>query len=219
MVDNAPPVPSLTGMLAELDKSPALPPTPEETKKHELQLLTDEEKHRQAWQFKMNGVPMQSIAKIFGVDARTVYRWFSVMKADWVSQMEIEPSVNHFAGEIMHLEELESLCLYEASQIGNDSKKFDVTLGAVVDSPNKAIDAANKRGWIKEAGVFRMARIKLMLETGVIPREADRLYRTMEEEGKAGQVVEDVTPVGVPLDRKQLIAEVLERMTKGRTLS
>ncbi len=219
MADNAPPVPSLTGMLAELDKSPVLLSTPEEERRQELQLLPDAEKHRQAWQFKMNGLTIPNIAKVFGVDVRTVYRWFSVMKAEWVSQMEIEPSVNHFAGEIMHLEEMEALCLYEASQIGNDSKKFDVTIGAVVESPNKAVDAANKRGWVKEAGVFRMARIKLMLDTGVLPKEADRLYRTMEEEGKAGQIVDEATPVGVPRDREELIAEVIERMIKTRTLS
>lgn len=211
-------VPTLTGVLEELDASPAPPLTEEDKKKHELRSLPDEEKWARAWQLNLRGIPVENIGKMFGVDKRTIYRWFTKAKELFRQSFEEETAVDVLLGELMRLNNLEEVLRYEAAQLEGDSKRFDPTTGRVVEDEESVLNRANARQkYYKQIADVIKQRSDLMARSGILPSEIDRLYKTLKSEGKA-QVEEDVVS-HAPKDRKTAIGELLNEMERGRTLS
>ena len=211
-------VPSLMDALTGLDASPAPPLTEEDKKKHELQSRPDGEKWARAWQLNLRGIPVENIGKMFGVDKRTIYRWFTKAKELFRQSFEEETAVDVLLGELMRLNSLEEVLRYEAAQLEGDSKRFDPTTGKVVEDEESALNrAASRQRYYKQIADVIKQRSDLMARSGILPSEVDRLYKTLKSEGKS-QAEEDVVS-HAPKDRKTAIGELLEEMERGRVLS
>lgn len=210
--------PSLTDMLKNLDSTPPPPTTPEEKKRAEMKTLPDEEKWRQAWNWRMQGVPMSAIAKMFDVDVRTVHRWLARLKSEFRESFEGETAADCLAGHLMKLESLEEVCRYEANQLSKDGKDFDPVTGKIIE--NKAIhqQKGNQAKFLKIALECEAAQIKMLQEVGVLPqREPERMYRSMADEGRL-QVEDDKRDDREPRDRKETIGELIDALQNGRRL-
>lgn len=210
--------PSLAGILKELDKSPPAPSTPEEKKKAEMAALPDPEKWRKAWGWRMQGVPMSAIAKMFDVDVRTINRWIARLKQEFRESFEGESAADCLSGHLMKLESLEEACRYEANQLSKDGKEFDPTTGQVVESKNIHQQKGTQAKFLKIALDCEVAQIKMLQEVGILPtKEPERMYRSMAEEGKSA-MDEEQDVVIVPKDRKESIGELIKALQNGRNL-
>jgi len=208
----------LTAILSELDAVPPPPTTPEEKEKARFRAMSQDEKMRQAFTWRMRGVPVQAIANAFGVDPRTIYRWIQTLRAQFREQFEGETAADNLAGHLMALEQYEEMCLYEASQLGKDGKSFDPVSGSVVESKNAQQSIGNKAKFLKLGLDCRQAQIQLLLETGIIPRnEPNRMYSTLEREGRIEKANEQEDQ-SVPQDRKQLIGSLIKKLERQQTL-
>jgi hypothetical protein len=209
---------AITDILKGLDASPAPPMTEEERTAHKLSLLPDEDKYRQAWSWKMRGMPVPAIAKAFGVEPRTIYRWFSALKQAFRKTFDNETAADNLAGQLMHFEEIEQMCLFEVNQLGKDGKTVDPTTGVVTDNDNRQSELANKARFIKLALQARKEQVELLTKTGILPSSVDRMYKSLSEEGKIRTDEEQNRGSDAPIDRKQMISDLLNQMEKGRRL-
>ena len=110
----------------------------------------------------------------------------------------------------MFLDKIEEVCLFEASQSGSGTTSVDPTTGEVIRESNP--NNKGKFQFIRGALTAREMKMKLMLDTGVIPREADKLYHTIKQD-------EEVEDKGLD-DRnaEEIRDQVMELLKRGRNL-
>lgn len=212
------PVPTIADMLGDLAKSPPPPMTEEERQKSELNALSDDEKWARAWQFRMRGVPVRNIGKMFGVDIRTIYRWFARLKQQFREVFEQETSADLLVEFILEIDDQIATVRYDIVQLEQDGKKFDPATGAVTENDDKFQVIGARQRYQKHLADLTKMKMDLLLQTGVIPKEPERMYHTLEQEGKVFNENEQTEKVG-DRDHDTDVAELLDKMTKGRVLS
>ena len=88
---------AITSLLKKLDDDPVKPGTDEDTPVDdsksipELRGKTEEEKTATAFEWKMRGMPVPNIAKMFGVHQSTVYRWLQKHVDEYRQRLENQP--------------------------------------------------------------------------------------------------------------------------------
>jgi len=210
-------VPSITDMLGQLEQSPAVPATEEERQRAELAVLSDEDKWTRAWQMRMRGVPPRNIGKMFGVDVRTIYRWFSRIKQTFREILEQEPSADVLSELLLEIDDQVATVRYDIAQLEQDGKKFDPTTGKVSDKSDRFQVLNARQRFQKQLMDLLKLKADLLLQTGVIQKEPERMYHTLEQDGKT-KTEEEVVTVGVR-DHDAEIADLVDKMKKGRVLS
>jgi transposase-like protein len=181
-------VPTLAETLGQLDQTPPAPSTPEEKKRAELSDLNDEEKRAQAYAWKLQGQSTEVIARAFGIDSRTIRRWFLRTESDFREQFETQTAANIMSESLLFLGNIEEMAMYEANQSAGDEQEYDLK-SRKVKTP-KEVERNAKHITAKMLVVALKARgmkLDLLLETGVLPKDPGRLYRTMEKEGNFEQ--------------------------------
>jgi len=210
--------PTTTEMFRQLESAPAPPTTDTEKQQAKMASLPKEEKWRQAWGWKMQGVPISAIAKMFDVDVRTINRWIGNLKAQFRESFEGETAADCLAGHLMKLESLEEACRYEANQLSKEGKQFDPVTGKVIESKNVHQQKGNQAKFLKIALDAEMAQVKVLQEVGVLPtKEPERMYKTMEDEGKL-KSTGDTQQVSRKRDRNETIGELIDALQSARTL-
>ena len=159
---------------------------------------------------KMRGISNSAIAKALGVDPSTVWRDLRRARESYRETLENEPAANLISESLMFLDKIEEVCLFEASQSGMADAKVDPVTGEVTRE-----SSSNGRGkfqFIRAALTAREMKTKLMLDTGIIPREPDKLYHTMKKDDEEDKKTLDVR------DATEIRDQVLELLKRGRNL-
>ena len=159
---------------------------------------------------KMRGISNTAIAKALGVDPSTVWRDLKRARESYREELETEPAANLISDSLMFLDKIEELCLFEASQASSAATSVDPTTGEVTRE-----SSSNNRGrfqFIRAALTAREMKMKLMLDTGVIPREADKLYHTIKKDDEAEEKGLD------DRNAEEIRDQVMELLKRGRNI-
>lgn len=139
------------------------------------------EKLEKVFELKIRGIPVSTIAKAVGVDVNTVYRYLKQYAEEYRQRIEQEPAANLISESLAWLDKIEGVCLFEAHQTSSEVSEIDPRTGEVTKKPING-KTKEKISWIQAAMKAREQKLKLMLDTGVLPREPDRLYNTLKKE-------------------------------------
>jgi len=219
---------SLVEMLGELDEAPSggvatvaepsfIDPSVDEgvseaEKKHRRKLRSesDDKKRAQAWLWRRQGIGVTAIAGMYGVDESTVYRWLNQYVEEHRTRLEQQPAANLIQDSILFYQHLEDLCLHEVTHMDGDGAEVDLETGRVKrtgDNTRKGL----KMKFIQTAAKVRDSRIKLMIETGILPREPEKVYHKLEEAKRVdGEVVDD-TKAKTKEDLKERLKQLVKR--------
>jgi len=206
---------SMVETLEQLDAAPRKPTTEAERFRSELLGTSEKERPYRAFEMIMQGIPIASIAKMFGVDISTVYRWKAKHASEYREMIEDEPAANLIADHLLFLQKIEEVCLYEAQQLGKDSKKVDVKTGGVIEAPLNSGGKNIKHRFLVAALKARQMQMDLQQNTGILPTEPSRIYHSMADDGKIKNT--DKKRDSERTD-EELVQDVLESIAKGRKL-
>jgi len=187
--------------LKDLEDVRDIPDAPKETTRVRQEKVLD---------LKMRGISNTAIARALGVDPSTIWRDLKKAREEYREGLENEPAANLIAESLMFLDRVEEVCLFEANQTAASSVKVDPDSGEVIRD-GAASKTRDKIQFIRAALTARDMKTKLMLDTGVIPKEPEKLYHSIKPE----QEVEEVTDFREEAEIRQQVIELLKR---GRNL-
>ena len=149
-------------------------------------------RHREAYRLKLAGQKIEQIARVMKVDERTVYRWLNAYRKAYCKSMAGTPAVNLIADQA-------------------------VEYAYIADEARKAADATKsetqKRGFWMVAIKAAKARQELLLETGIMPKEPERLYTlTQAMKPKEPERREEAR------SREEIEQEIIEMLKYGRRM-
>lgn len=185
----------------------------EDKKIREMRMLPDDERLGHVMEWRYQGISISAIAKIFGVNSRTVSTWISQSKEKFRQSFEGETAADILAGHWQFLDYIESVCLYEAHQLGSDSKQIDPKTGKVIDRQETVTMRAARNRCLESAMRARKMKIDLHLQTGVLPKEPSRMYHTLEQEGRVDDSSKNAPQRNKTRD--QLVTQLLEQLEKS----
>jgi len=159
---------------------------------------------------KMRGISNTAIAKALGVDPSTVWRDIKKSRDAYREELETEPAANLISDSLMFLDKIEEVCLFEASQSDAGRTTIDSVTGEV--SREGSSNNKSKFQFIRAALTAREMKMKLMLDTGVIPRDAQKLYHTIKQDEEDEDRGLDVR------NESQIRDEVMELLKRGRNI-
>lgn len=194
----------LRGILDALGDSSDLPSGAPGTTA-ELVSLKPGEKAAKAYDLRMRGISVAAIARGFGVDVSTVYRWLAQHVKEFQAVLEGQTAANIITETLLFLSRIEDICMYEIAQTEVDSAVIDEKTGAVVRPPEHRNSPRVK--YIRAALQARQMKVDVMLETGVLPRQPEKLEHTMKGATETTAVVarEDRSTEQIRLDVEQLL--------------
>jgi len=207
---------SLTDMLKDLSAFPPPPTTPEEDYKHTQQTLPEEEKHQKAWEWKMQGVGLERIAKVFNVSTRTIQVWQKKHRQRFRDELEGETVVDLLAGHFLSLENIERTALYEIEQLTAEGYSYDHKTGKVVARNPDGDKVKNLKAMMDVALKARKMSIELGITTGILPTDVKGIHQTIGE--KSGKHDEDEGPVKV-VDKEMLVADIMKQYGSRRSVT
>ena len=182
-------------------------------KRVELRSLPKEAKKAKVLQMQMAGIPIPNIATTFEVTPQTIRIWLSKCASEYRQTFEQETGANILAESLQWLENIEQICLYEIDQ--TSESEIDPDTGEViVKKMNYSKGIRHK--FVLAAMKARAMKIDLLLQTGVLPKEPERIYHTM-----ANEKIEDAEAMSAEesgKSKEDLIREVMQLLEKGRSL-
>jgi len=150
-------------------------------------------RHHSAFLMKMKGMKVSRIAEVFGVSERTVFRWFTAYEQEFREGFEAVPAANLIAKQLAVLEEIERLNLAEANECESNRDRI---------------------GFYRVALIARGKIIDLMTQTGVIPKEPEKVYSVMVEKKPKSL---DTKPEA-EVSREELERRIMQLLRFGREL-
>jgi hypothetical protein len=92
--------------------------------------------------------------------------------------MEAKPAIDLIIEQMADLEAYEKLCMYEASHLGRDQIELDPETGEkrLIEGKENVRVLDQKTKLIQLAISIRKMRIDLYSQTGIIPKQPDKLY-------------------------------------------
>jgi len=179
-------------------------------------VLPEEDKIEKAYELKMAGIPVRSIAISFKVSSSTVYNWLNQHSKNFASRLECLTKVDIISEHLQWLETLERTCLYEANQLDGDGEDVVIDEATGKFRKNRSSKKLLKLRYINAARSFRLAQIDLMKDTGVLPRAPEHIYHTLSDEKRT--VDEKGRASGDAVSDEQLKESIIELLSKKRTL-
>ena len=176
--------------------------------------LSKRERMETCFDLKMRGIPVSAIAKSYGVDPSTVYRLLKEYTEEYRQRIEQEPAANLLADSLAFLDNIETTCLFEASQATDEKEMVvDPTTGLMTPKAGKSkTGKQNKLKFIQTAMKAREMRINLMLETGLVPKEPEKMYLKLKTDDK------ELEKTGLERSDEEIKNDILKLLTKGRKL-
>jgi len=173
--------------------------------------LSPAEQFRIAAKWYRQGIIVKDIAAIFNISVSTVYEWMKKDKEHVLFQLEQKTGLEIIVDQLDDLENLEQLCMYEASHLGADQVSVDSSGKPRVTAPSqKALDS--KARFIKLALDCRKMRIDLYQQSGIIPKIAEKIYTTVKD----NKVIVDEKAEN--LNHSALTETVLDKLKNNRNL-
>jgi len=136
-------------------------------------------KRAHAYQLRLQGKTVRWIAALYDVDAGTVYKWLKQCTEEYLSSFETNSGAEVVADNLAFLDELEAICLAEISAAGKEPE-FDTKTGTFKTKTSP--DASKEKNtWVQTLLKVRDSKIKIQAQVGIMPSEADGLYRKVDE--------------------------------------
>lgn len=187
-----------------------------EKNKTTLNSLPDDRKKAKAYEMKLQGFSVVSIAQIFGVAPNTIRKWIQDHASEFTGIIETSPAANIIAETLLFYENLEMLCLNEIKELPDNKVITDLKTGET--STRLDYDAKTlKQKYVLTLMQLRKQSVDLMQSTGMIPKEPERLYHTMEREkpidSDAALAKKEERP------KEELVDKVMQLLAKGRHIA
>lgn len=149
-----------------------------EANKIRLDGMSLEEKIRLCSKLSRQGIANKELARFFSVSTRTIYDWLRRDLQSLREEMEAKPAIELIIEQMADLEAYEKLCMYEASHLGRDQIEIDPETGEkrLVEGKENVRVLDQKTKLIQLAISIRKMRIDLYSQTGIIPKQPDKLY-------------------------------------------
>jgi len=192
-----------------LDKSP------EYKAENDLRQLDEASKVREVWKFYNRGIPVSTIANIFKVDESTIYRWKKKAVDAYKEDFEEKQKADVISEYMMFCDSIQETALYEAARLEGIGKVLDTKTGKMVEVK----DNNRKNHQIKFLELALKARkmnMDLLVTTGIMPREASKVYHTLASEGKLSDTTDEKK--GSLRSKEQIAASVLEMLEQSVSL-
>lgn len=178
-----------------------------------LRSLPREAKRAKALQMQMVGIPIPNIATTFEVTTPTIRSWLAECAAEYRRTFEQESAANILSESLQWLENIEQICLYEIDQ--TCESELDPDTGEVKKKRTNHTKMMRHK-YVSAALKARAMKIDLLIQTGILPKEPERIYHTMEDEKR-----EDSAEIAAKESEKtqeELAKEILILLEKGRSL-
>jgi len=140
------------------------------------------------------------------------------IKQEFRKTLEQERAVDVLMETLMDIENQIAVCRYEISQLENDGKKFDPKTGVISDNQDRFYVISARQRWERQLADYLKMKINLQMQVGLVPRDPERIYRSLEEEGKR-QTLDSPTAPASNRSRDESINELIEKMSRNRTIS
>jgi len=175
--------------------------------------MTTEEKCEAVWMNRMNGMPVKSIAAFYGVSSSTVYRLLDQGVKIHRQGMENKPAADIIAESLIFMRRCRDIFMFEANQSGAGAATVDPDTGAITREASKGNDQ-NKQRMLEGALKAEKLAVDLMKDTGIIPKEAEKIFHTLKGDDSA-EVVEKH-----PDDRseEEILKDINELIKRGRRI-
>lgn len=147
------------------------------------------ERYRKAYEYKVKGVPVESIANAYKVAPSTIYRWIKIYEEQFALSMSQTRRANLLFDRMIFAELVRDLAMAEAHQITLDATYSDPTTGKIVagklDANSRKVKAAcMKLALEADQSVFRMLH-----QTGVLPSAAKEIHCTVQDTDPGSRIV------------------------------
>jgi hypothetical protein len=163
--------------------------TERESIERSFEAMPLDERREKVWQMKLQGVSVLTIAKVFKVSAQTIRNDLSAMSREYRKNIEQTDAVDIIADSLLFYSKLEEFALYELADCKSD--------------PQRSREAHR---FLQSVIAIRERKVRLMVETGIIPREPERLYAKVESVKPRDEKSEDHrSPEEIQSSIKQLL--------------
>ena len=205
---------SFNEMLDDLDVGTVDPAEAEEATV--LAVVAEDDRAAEAMSLKLSGVSVRSIAKKMGVSTSTIYQWIAKQAQEYREGIEQQEGINILSEQLIWLDEITRMCVYEAKLLAGDRSSFDAKTGTH-KNPGEVLKlktAANRM--IQSALAAKKLTIDLQLSCGILPREPERVYAKLEDV-KSERGAQDEAAVAKKT-REELLEDIQALILRGRQI-
>jgi len=174
-------------------------------------IIMDEEREKRLatiWNLKMRGASVPAIAKSLAVSSSTIYRDLRELGQRYREEIIQADPITLIAEHLHWLDEMETVALHEVATASKKVQKLiDSATGTVTEV--EVMDP-NKSKFHSAALKARDMKIKLMMDTGIIPRnEPQKMFNNLKQHQASEEVIlkEERTDEEI----KESIADLLRR--------
>lgn len=194
-----------------LDKSVETDDVVEVKSSTELIIRTEEDKLREVYRLKMTGLTYSEIALRYGVSTSTIHNWIKKYVEESSKELEVERPLNLITESVLFLQTIQQVCLRE---LGYASlTPIDPDTGEFTELPEKFdINIVRTRTMLIDK-ILESKRLELdlLVKTGVIPKEPDKLYAVVKDATKT-TAEEGLERTRSPEEVKQSIEDLLSKV-------
>jgi transposase-like protein len=175
-------------------------------------LEDDPDKIQRVYELMNRGFKADALARQFGVDPSTIYRWRKRAIEYYRETLESTPVLDIVSDHLLFLDQLERMTLYEMEMLKAD--------GTIVspDGSVEQVEALKARRlrleYLKAAREIRKEKINLQTTSGIIPKQPERIYTTIEREKSTVGSNDGAQERTV----EEMKAAILELLGKGRQM-
>ena len=151
-----------------------------EAKLHRLRNLTQSDRDLAIWDSRVKGIPLVSISRAFNITKEEVSSALQRAGAMYREEILNLPAVDIIASNVHWLDEMERVALFEAHQLEPQVIKVrDEVTGQLKEE--RIIDP-NRAKFFGSAIDARKTKIKLMMDTGIIPSNSpESLFKKLSD--------------------------------------
>lgn len=162
------------------------------------------------YELKMMGMPYTAIASSMDLSEKEVRKAVNRLRKAYASKLEKTPGKNLVADACMFLERMEQMFLYDANLCDSDNEYIDGTTGQVKTHKNNS--GKDKLKYLQAAVDVRQKRLSLLMDTGIIAKEPQKLQHTL----MGGEEKKDDTEINK--SEAEIKADMLKLLERGRML-
>lgn len=169
------------------------------------------DKPRKCYELRLKGVPVVNIAKSFGVDESTIYRWLKAYREAFTREFTDRPRSDLLVDMLAFMRVVRDTAMKEAHQIDLDGMKVAAD-GTVTASGQ--IDRNAKHKMLSLAMSAESHSFDMLAKTGVLPSIAKEIHVSFAETKPDSGPAENATPV----TREELMNRLIELAGNRREL-
>lgn len=175
-----------------------------------LSALPEDEKCQKVMELRRRGLGISTIGKMVGVSPNQVTKWINQHIENKRTQIESQPAANILVENLDFLSHMEDLVLYELNMVRDGTIIIDKETGEISKKP---VNVQAKSAFIKLALKVREMKMDLEVQTGVLPKQPERIYHTMESNKEQDSLRPD-------LDRseEEIKENLLRLLERGRSV-